>query len=275
MTENFEEILDKCIDSINSGDSIDECLARYPEHAAELMPLLKTIASTHKAIPFTPTAEKKQVAREQLLAAIGPHDVKGRRPFLAGLFRKTKVWASAAAVAAVALIAVYGIGPLLANNPTPAPIQGDFALMISDDPAIVDLFESVEIEINEVALYHETEGWQYIIPDVTTVDLTDVKDALAQEIWVGQLPVGQYTMVRANIARVDALLMIPGGGTMHIEIVNEIELLLELPFQITADTLTNYVYDMTVLNPSGITYTVGTVPGESGPDQEFELISTP
>ena len=68
MTENFDEILDKCIDSINSGDSIDECLARYPEHAAELMPLLRTVAGAHDSIPFTPSAEKKQAARQRMLA---------------------------------------------------------------------------------------------------------------------------------------------------------------------------------------------------------------
>ena len=275
MTENFEEILDKCIDSINSGQSIDECLSRYPEHAAELMPLLKTVASTHQAIPFTPTAEKKQKVKEQLLAAMGTHDGKRRRPFFAGLFRKTKVWASAAAAAAVALIAVYGIGPLLANNPAPEPIQGDFALMISDDDTIIDLFESVEITINKVSLYHETEEWQDIIPDVTTVDLTDIKGILAQKIWEGPMLAGQYTKASIDIASVYAVLNI-SGTPMEISI-SGVELVLELPFEITEEDVTNFVYDLTVEQEGLADYDLAPVAGDSGvmEEGEYELISAP
>jgi len=266
MTEYFEEILDKCIDSINSGDSIDNCLARYPEHAAELMPLLKTVASTHNAILFTPSADKKRLAREQLLAAMGTHDSKEKRPFLAGLFSRTRAWAGAAAVVAVALIAVFVIQSLLVTR---TPVQGDFALMISDNPEIVELFDSVEITINEVGLYHEDEGWIDIFPEVT-IDLTDIKYILAIQIWEGEILIGQYTKVRVDIASVDAVLNI-SGIPLNI-ILSDISLVLELPFEITEDDITNFVYDITVTDQSG---QLGTVPDESGPDQEFTLISVP
>ncbi|MFC1978986.1 DUF4382 domain-containing protein [Chloroflexota bacterium] len=270
MNENFEEILDKCIDGINSGQSINECLDRYPEHSAELMPLLKTVANTRKAVPFTPMDDKKQEAREQLLAAIGTHDGKGRRPFLVGLFRKTKVWASAAAATAVALIAVFAVGPLLANNPAPAPIQGDFALMISDDATIMDLFQSVEIEIENVGLYHATEGWQDIEFSATIVDLKLLPGEWAQKIWEGELPVGQYTKVRINLSKVNASLIV-AEGTFDFEI-NDVSLAMDITFEITAEDITNFVYDITVINEGA---TLGSVPEESGSDQEFELISAP
>jgi len=181
---------------------------------------------------------------------------------LVGLFRKTKVWASAAAAAAVALIAVFGIGPLLANNP--ALVQGDVALMISDEHTIVDYFDSVDITINEIGLYHETEGWQDITPEVTTLDLTDIKGILAVKVWEGELPVGHYTKVKVDIASVDAIF---NGLPVH---TGEVSLTLDIPCDVTEEEITNYVCDITLLNIDG---TPGTVEDESGPDQEFKLIS--
>jgi len=275
MTENFDEILDKCIDSMNSGDSIDNCLARYPELAAELMPLLKTVTGAHSAVPFTPSAEKKQAARQRMLALMASPESKEKRPFLAGFFRQTKVWASAAAFAAVALIAVFGIMPLINNNSTPGTTiaENNFALMISDDPTIVDMFESVEITINEISLNHATDGWQDITPEINTIDLTDIKGALAQKIWEGILPVGEYTAVRVEVSNVSAVLKLP-IGTFSIDIPNAVALEVAIPFEITAHSLTNYVYDLTLSGELG-DYGLAPVETESGPNTPFQLISAP
>jgi hypothetical protein len=275
MTQNFDEILDQCIDSINKGDSVDDCLARYPEHAAELMPLLKTVTGTHSAVPFTPSAQKKQAARQRMLALMATPGSKEKRPFLAGFFRQTKVWASAAAFAAVALIAVFGIMPLINNNSTPGTTiaKNNFALMISDDPTIVDLFQSVEITINEISLNHATDGWRDITPEINTVDLTDIKGALAQKIWEGILPAGQYTAVRVEIANVSAVLKF-GGGTVSIDIPGAIALEVAIGFEITADAQVDYVYDLTVDGSIG-DFGLAPVEEDSGPDTPFQLISAP
>ena len=39
-TRDLESALDRCLDALIAGDSIESCLARFPEHAAELEPLL-------------------------------------------------------------------------------------------------------------------------------------------------------------------------------------------------------------------------------------------
>jgi len=277
MTQNFDEILDKCIDSINKGESIDDCLARYPEQAAELMPLLKTVTGAHSAVPFTPSAQKKQAARQRMLALMASPESKEKRPFLAGFFRQTKVWASAAAFTAVALIAVFGIMPLLNNNGGGTTIaENNFALMISDDPTIVDMFQSVEITINEFSLNHATEGWQELIPETKTIDLTEIKGALAQKIWEGILPVGQYTAVRVELSSVSATLKPEYTGiTFSITPPDAIALEIAIPFEITADALTNYVYDMTVDGSIVGGFDMTPVEEDSGPDTPFQLISAP
>ena len=39
-TRDFDSALDRCLDALLTGDSIDSCLARFPEHAVRLEPLL-------------------------------------------------------------------------------------------------------------------------------------------------------------------------------------------------------------------------------------------
>jgi hypothetical protein len=50
MKKGIEDILNICLDRITEkGESIEQCLAGYPEHAAELEPLLKAALSASRA----------------------------------------------------------------------------------------------------------------------------------------------------------------------------------------------------------------------------------
>ena len=48
MAKRFRDILDDCIDCVLQGESVEQCLARYPEQAAELEPLLRVALSARK-----------------------------------------------------------------------------------------------------------------------------------------------------------------------------------------------------------------------------------
>jgi len=47
MNKRFDEILDECISRINSGGRLEHCLAKYPDHAEELEPLLTDSHTVH------------------------------------------------------------------------------------------------------------------------------------------------------------------------------------------------------------------------------------
>ncbi len=47
---NFEEILANCLDALERGETIESCLARYPQNATELAPLLR-LATTVRSTP--------------------------------------------------------------------------------------------------------------------------------------------------------------------------------------------------------------------------------
>ena len=67
MNNDLETILDTCLYQIEEGEaSIEECLARYPEHAAQLQPLLLAATKLSRARAVVPDPSYRMRARSQL-----------------------------------------------------------------------------------------------------------------------------------------------------------------------------------------------------------------
>ena len=64
--ETFDLILDNCLDDLASGSAIDECLARHPEHAAQLRSFLQTAARFERVRNVRPSPAFKVRARAKL-----------------------------------------------------------------------------------------------------------------------------------------------------------------------------------------------------------------
>ncbi len=63
----IEQDLDRCLDDMRlGGATIEECLARYREHANELRPLLELAARLERANNVHPTREFKARLRKQI-----------------------------------------------------------------------------------------------------------------------------------------------------------------------------------------------------------------
>ncbi len=76
--KELDNILDECLDRILvRGETIEQCLARYPEHSAELEPLLRTAVITKEAAAIKPGDDFRERARYQFQAAI--RDLKMRK----------------------------------------------------------------------------------------------------------------------------------------------------------------------------------------------------
>jgi len=69
MSKSFDDILDECVNRINRGESIEDCLGSYPEHSEQLQPLLSAMLDTQGAYKFTPSSEAKWAARQRFNAA--------------------------------------------------------------------------------------------------------------------------------------------------------------------------------------------------------------
>jgi hypothetical protein len=67
MNNELETVLDICLNQIKDGESdIEECLALYPEQAAQLEPLLKAATKLSRAREVIPDPVYKARARAQL-----------------------------------------------------------------------------------------------------------------------------------------------------------------------------------------------------------------
>jgi hypothetical protein len=156
-----------------------------------------------------------------------------------------------ATVLVVALAGYFGVTQLLPSGVTvydPDP-QGNFAFYISDAPNAIGDFQSLELTISEVRLQQEDGEWVEFEPETERVDLTELQGDLAKQIWRGDLPQGRYTEAVLYISNTSYMLkdtghnadIQPAGNRLH----------LEMPFEISDDPLTEFVYDITVTNDSG------------------------
>lgn len=70
MSRKFDTVLDDCMDLLRSGTTVEDCLARYPEYAEELRPLLG-LAAAVKGVPTPrPNAAGVDANRLRMLEAV-------------------------------------------------------------------------------------------------------------------------------------------------------------------------------------------------------------
>src|SRR5512139_569018 len=79
MNNDLETILDTCLYQIEDGEAnLDECLARYPEHAVQLEPLLKAATRLSRGREVLPDPAYKARARTQLNVYMQQHPQRKR-----------------------------------------------------------------------------------------------------------------------------------------------------------------------------------------------------
>jgi hypothetical protein len=83
----LEDALDDCLEQLeNSTATVDQCLARYPQHAAELLPMLTASAQFEPARAVTAPPSFKTRNRAQLIAYMGEHP-RGRKKAASPFFQ--------------------------------------------------------------------------------------------------------------------------------------------------------------------------------------------
>ncbi len=280
MPKTFDEILDECVDRINRGERLEDCLASYPEHAEELEPLLQAMLRTQTAYTFTLSSTAKMAARQRFNASLEKLERKRaeRRPLFPRALGWSAAWAAVAAVLVMALVGYFGIRPALSpGEPTPHPgplpgPQGTLAFLISDEKNDIGDFQSLNITITKIHLHLAGEDGGLIeLEPQETVDLTKLQGLNAQEIWRGNITAGNYTWVRIYVSEVSGVLF-EGNQTAYVKLPSE-KLKISEPFEVTEDSETSFVYDITVFETGKRgKYILQPQIDQSGADQPFELI---
>ncbi len=251
MKDNWDKILDECIDRINRGEGIEGCLTYYPEYREELGPLLSTILDAKSAYSFTLSVRAKKVHRQRFTAAlVASRERRARKkPIFTWILDWSKVWAPVAAVIVIALVGYFSLRPALMPPVTiaqPNP-EGNFVFMVSDEVNAISDFEELNLSISRVSLHLSGDEEKIIEfePGVQMVDLTHLQGNRAQEIWRGDIPEGEYIKVFIEVSQVSGILL---GSDEEVDIkLPSGKLQLSTPFEVESGEVINFVYDLTVV----------------------------
>ncbi|MEI7926531.1 MAG: FecR family protein, partial [Chloroflexota bacterium] len=121
-TPDLASVIDQCLDDLVTGRAtMSECLERYPEHRAELEPLLLAAASL-QAVPSRAERAPNRIRRAQFMELIRetPQERRSWLPSLAGLLTTGLFPRVLAATAPVALAVGIGMFLLVSQPATPA-----------------------------------------------------------------------------------------------------------------------------------------------------------
>lgn len=152
MTE-FEQIMEQCLLEMEQGAaSVDECLARHPDHAAQLKPILLTASHLVQGRGIQPSAALKARARARLTLHMQAHP--RRRLRFGFAFRRL------ATGFMVVLLTLLASGTAYAQSALPGDPLYDWKLAserawraVSPDPVAADIKIANRriTELNEVA----------------------------------------------------------------------------------------------------------------------------
>ncbi len=123
MRQSIElnNILNECLERLLSGETMEQCLIRFPDYASELKPLLETALSIKKATTILPRPEFRANARLQFQSALKGIEPTPRRSFFNWL--QQPQWATVAT--AVLLLLLAGGTAVAANGSMPdEPLYG-------------------------------------------------------------------------------------------------------------------------------------------------------
>ena len=274
MKNNWDNILDECIDRINRGESIETCLKDYPKYREELGHLLSTMLDTRSAYSFTPSVRAKNFHRQRFnTALVASRERRARKkPVYTWILGWSKVWAPVAAVIIIALVGYFGLRPVLMSPVTIAQSnpEGNFVFLVSDEVNAISDFEELNLSISRVSLHLSGDEEKIIEfePGIQMVDLTNLQGNRAQEIWRGDIPEGEYSKVFLEVSEVSGVLL-ESGEEIEIKLPSG-KLQISKPFEVESGELINFVYDLTVVEAgkSG-QYILKPQIDQSGADQDF------
>jgi hypothetical protein len=254
MTSDYEQILDRCIDRINLGERLEDCLVDYPQYASQLEPLLRTMSRTQQAFAFSPSPVAKREARQAFLAAM---DRQRQPSFWQKFFGNRLVWA-AAATAVLVLFFVGYIGfrttisppePTTVTVASAAP-NGNFIFLMTDEVNAINEFSRLDVKLEKVALLYngDSRKWVEFVPETKQFDLTLLPNGITQQLWQGDLPEGQYSMVRLYVSQAQGSLK-ADGSTVNVKIPSDrVQFDVPASFQIRSENVTKFTYDLTIFS---------------------------
>jgi hypothetical protein len=278
MADNFDQLLDKCLDRIAAGEEIDSVLSDYPSDAARLRPLLQTMVRMKQANDFIPGTEAKRAALQRFntTIAIERESRRSKHTWSIRTVLRPATIAIAATIVVVLVVVFTGVKTALSPGPyivvpiTPVTDgSGNFAFLVSDEVNAITDFSSAVVNISKIGLQQPDGKWVEITPTISSIDLTQLPGDAAQIIWQGDIPFGNYNQVFIYVDNITGKLK-TSEKTPDIKLPSQ-KLHMAIPFEASNDTVTSFTYDMTIIaagNGHNIKYILKPQIGDSGVQKE-------
>jgi hypothetical protein len=156
MTD-FETALDDCLQRLNRGEAdVRACLRSYPEHAADLRPLLQAASRVRQGQHLEPSPAFVAATRAKVVQHARAHPRRVRRPMIWSRFSLLQ----RAAVVAALLVALLLSGTAYAQGAMPGDTMYPWKLASENvirvfDPVRVDLWISQRRAREVLAVRHD------------------------------------------------------------------------------------------------------------------------
>ncbi|MDY6789583.1 MAG: DUF4382 domain-containing protein [Candidatus Nanohaloarchaea archaeon] len=124
--------------------------------------------------------------------------------------------------------------------------EGKFELLVSDAPAAIDDFDSLEVSFSEARVFKGeggNESFESIDIEGRTVDLTQVKGARAKSLLNTTLETGTYTKIELHASDNRGIV---NGEEVAVKIPPG-KLMITKDFEIKPDKTTEFVFDIQVV----------------------------
>lgn len=127
--EQFDTLLDQCLDALQHGETVEHILAGQPGRVAELEPLLKSAASIGARATFEPSADAVAAARARLNQARIARAARPAQPTRSSWFDRFTArplpLAAIGTIAVIAMTAILVVGPAMESIPPVTPLPSE------------------------------------------------------------------------------------------------------------------------------------------------------
>lgn len=121
--------------------------------------------------------------------------------------------------------------------------SGNFELLVSDAPAAIDDFESLEVTFSEARMFDSNDSSETFDVSGRTVDLTEVKGAKAESLLNASLEPGNYSKVELHVASTRGIV---NGSEVAVKVPPE-KLMITKEFEVRPNKTTEFVFDIQVV----------------------------
>lgn len=183
MNERLFDALDECIAEINSGSGLEECLAKYPDLAEELKPLIETsIIARSLTAAHVPAAARNR-SRTMLLAHAAQRR-KTRRPLLA-YFRVPRL---ALSLAALLVVLVFSFNSLIVTSAQTLPGDSLYPIKRAAETVRLQLTNNIEKKHQIEADYTQQRTEEVLkllrLKRTEHISMEGIVQEISPELWV-------------------------------------------------------------------------------------------